>query len=206
MRLFIVILHNFAIRFLCNRQKLQKRQKFLCDVLQIPSFIYRGTLRILNEEGIFMDLLLHSTSEKADFKAGLIEFLEQNDISYDLIECRERDELCPDKGIIVQTRNKDVFRIYPHEILYIAIEGRKSVVYLTDRKLETNCRLDYWKDILDPGTFSQPHHSYIVNLTYVDEVVRDLVTVKCGDKEYRVYTSSRKINTFKKDFLDFGKR
>ena len=109
-------------------------------------------------------------------------------------------------GIIIQTSKKDVCKIYPCEILYIAIEDRKSVLYLTDRRVETNYLLDYWKGILDMKTFAQPHNSFIVNLNYVDEVTKEWVKVKYGDKEYSVYTSLRKIGVSKKAFLNFGKR
>ncbi|MBQ2974690.1 MAG: LytTR family transcriptional regulator [Clostridia bacterium] len=93
-----------------------------------------------------------------------------------------------------------------HEILYIAVEGRKSVLYLTGRKLEANYRLEHWMGILDPEIFAQPHYSFIVNLNYVDSVTKEWVNMSCGDKEYSVYTSTRKIGAFKKSFLNFGKR
>ena len=99
-----------------------------------------------------MDSLACNTTEKKTTKAKLIEFMEQNDIEYNLIECFECDRFCIDingeensgkkhscnSGIIIQTCKKDVCRIYPCEILYIAIEDRKSVLYLTDRRVETN--------------------------------------------------------------------
>ena len=167
-----------------------------------------------------MDLLVCNTTAKKTTKAKLIEFMEQNDIEYNLIDGCECDRFCVDingkeklgqkygcnSGIIIQTSKNDVCRIYPCEILYIAIEDRKSVLYLTDRRVETNYLLDYWKDILDLKTFTQPHNSFIVNLNYVDEVTNAFVKVKHGDKEYFVYTSSRKISSFKKAFLNFGKR
>ena len=174
----------------------------------------------MNEEGIFMDSLVCKVAEKETTKAKLIEFMEQNNIEYNLLECCACDRFCIDlsgeedackkhccnSGIIVQTSNKDVCRIYPHEILYIAIEDRKSVLYLTDKKVETNYHLDHWKGILDLKTFAQPHHSFIVNLNYVDEVTREWVKVQYRDIEYSVYTSSRKIGAFKKAFLRFGER
>ena len=167
-----------------------------------------------------MGLLVRNTTEKKTTKAKLIEFMEQNDIEYNLIDCCGCDRFCIDfsgeenackkhchnSGIIAETCNKDVCRIYPCEILYIAIEDRKSVLYLTDRRVETNYSLDYWRDILDLKTFAQPHNSFIVNLNYVDEVTNEFVKVKHGDKEYLVYTSARKIRAFKKAFLNFGKR
>ena len=150
--------------------------------------------------------------EKEETKLKLIEFLEQNNIEYNLCECCGNDRFCIDldsdckSEIIVQASNKDIRKIHPREILYIAIENRKSVLYLTHGKVETNQHLEYWKGILDPEAFVQPHHSFIVNLNYVDEVTKEFVKVKYYDKEYSVYTSSRKIGSFKKEFLKFKER
>ena len=111
--------------------------------------------------------------------------------------CKNR---CRKSGIVVQTIDKDVFRVYPDDIIYIAIEGRKSVLYLTGKKLETNYRLEHWINILNNKVFAQPHHSFIVNLNYVQEVTKAWVKVRHEGKEYSVYTSSRKIGAFKKSF------
>lgn len=167
-----------------------------------------------------MDALMCNASQKEAVKAKLIEFMEQNDIQYNLLECCGCDRICIDLNgeenacknhccnseIIVQTSGKDVCRFYPHEILYIAIEDRKSVLYMTDRKIETNCQFNYWKSILDLNVFAQPHHSFIVNLNYVEEVTKDFVKLKYGEDEYSVYTSMRKIGAFKKAFLKFGEK
>lgn len=167
-----------------------------------------------------MDLLVCNTAKMEDSKAKLIEFMEQHDINYNLLECCGCDRFCIDlsgeenackkyccnSGIIVQTSNKDVCRIYPYEILYIAIEDRKSVLYLTDRKIETNFRLDHWKNILDFKTFAQPHHSFIVNLNYVNEVTKEWVKLKHQSTEYQVYTSSRKIGAFKKVLISCSQK
>lgn len=107
-------------------------------------------------------------------------------------------------GIPVTACNKDICIVYPHEIVYIAIEGRKSVLYLTDRKLETYHSIEHWKTVLDENSFAQPHYSYIVNLNYVSEVTKEFVKVRYGDKEELVYTSSRKIGAFKKAVRKFG--
>lgn len=108
-------------------------------------------------------------------------------------------------GLSVTMCNKDIYRVYPHEILYIAIEDRKSVLYLTDRKIETHYSMEYWKDILDEKSFAQPHYSYLVNLNYVEEVTKDFVILRCGDDKYKVYTSMRKIGAFKKAMMEFGR-
>lgn len=116
----------------------------------------------------------------------------------------EDSEICDfSPGIPVTACNKDICIVYPHEIVYIAIEGRKSVLYLTDRKIETYHPIEHWKTFLDEKSFAQPHYSYIVNLNYVSEVTKNFVKVKYGDKEELVYTSSRKIGAFKKAMAEF---
>lgn len=164
-----------------------------------------------------MGLLVCNATEKESAKAKLIEFMEQNNIAYNQLECCGCDRFCIgfcgeentckkyccNSGIAVLTSGKDLCRIYPNEILYIAIENRKSVLYLTNGRVETNYHLDYWKGILDLKSFSQPHNSFIVNLNYVVKVTKNFVKIKYGDKEYSVYTSLRKIGAFKKAFTEF---
>lgn len=107
--------------------------------------------------------------------------------------------------ITVTKCNKDICRVYPHKIMFIAIEDRKSVLYLTDGKIETHCSMEQWKAILDEKTFVQPHYSYIVNLHYVVEVTREFVIIRYGEIEHKVYTSMRKLGTFKRAVEEFDK-
>lgn len=164
------------------------------------------------------EVYMSTKTEKDNKKSQLIEFMEQNDIKYNLIECCESERFCINfnnqeeickkyccnSAITAQTIRKDVVKFYPHEILYITIDSRKSVIYLTDRKIETHYPIDYWIDILDKKIFAQPHYSYIVNMNYVDTATKDFVTLKYGDDEYKIYTSMRKIRAFKKALLNFG--
>ena len=151
--------------------------------------------------------------EQLKTKAEMIEILNANDIAYNMTTCGGCEKICisfDDKStccnspLTVQTCNKDIYRVYPHEILYIAIEERKSVLYLTYRKIETNYHIDYWKRVLNDKCFAQPHYSYIVNLNYVTEVTKDFVILRNNGDEYKVYTSSRKIGAFKKAVVEFG--
>ena len=144
-------------------------------------------------------------------KEEITELLNSNDLSHYLVTYHGCNGVFipTDDGsylsIAVTKCNKDIGRVYPHEIIYIAIEDRKSVLYLTDGKIETHYSMEHWKSVLDEKTFAQPHYSYIVNLHYVEEVTKDFVTLRCGEDEYKVYTSMRKIGAFKKAVLVFGK-
>lgn len=146
-------------------------------------------------------------------KAEIIEILDANNIAYRMTNCNGYEKICIsfygesngccNSAITIQTCNKDICRVFPHKILYIAIEERKSVLYLTDRKIETNYHIDYWKRVLNDKYFAQPHYSYIVNLNYVTEVTKDFVVLRNSDDEYKVYTSSRKIGAFRRNVLEF---
>lgn len=170
---------------------------------------------------VFMDLMVCDAVEKIDTEteAKLIDFLKENGFDFKIIKCcgsnrlcvnlNDNDEacdrLCCSSDIIVQTSSKDNCRIRQCDIIYIAIENRKSAVYVDGIRIETNYSLDYWKKSLNTKIFAQPHSSFLVNLGYVDEVTKDFVKIKHKGKDYSVYTSSRKLNNFKKAFLEYNK-
>lgn len=149
-------------------------------------------------------------------KKEIMELLDANHILYSNIDCNGNEQICIPlddmqsdcykSPIILQTSNKDVYKVYPHEILYIAIENRKSVLYLKKEKVETNYHLDHWKSVLDKKVFVQPHYSYIVNLNYVYEITKNAVKIRWGINEYSVYASSRKIVAFKNAMLKFWEK
>lgn len=153
-------------------------------------------------------------------KSIILEFLEKNEIPYDLIENNDNESICIDLNfdnesfesdfyyapLMIETSDKDVYRVYPYEIMHIAIEDRETVLYLTDDKvIRTNYNISYWENILSSKCFQKPHHSYIVNLNYVTGITQDYVFLRCKNNQYTIYTSKRKIRKFKKTFLNFGK-
>lgn len=168
-----------------------------------------------------MDLIVCDAAKKIEVKteSKLIDVLEQLDVDFKIIECCGSRKICInmncDDGdcnspccssdIIVQTSSKDNCRVRQCDIIYIAIESRKSAIYVDGKRIETNYSLDYWKKTLNPKIFAQPHSSFLVNLCYVDEVTKDFVIIKHKGKDYSVYTSSRKLNSFKKAFLEYNK-
>ena len=151
--------------------------------------------------------------DKSATKAEVIELLNKNNIQYCETSCygcesiciifnqNTQQQPCVESAITVLTAGKDVCKIYPHEILYISIEKRNTVLHLTDKDVQTPYPISFWKKVLDEKIFMQPHYSYIVNLHYVDSVTKDRVAIKYGNKNYVVYASSRKIALFKEALL-----
>lgn len=161
-----------------------------------------------------MSSVVYDMAKKDETKAKVIKVLNDNEITFEVTNCCGSEKICIDlkgeneccsRDLIVQTSNRDVCRIHPCEIIYIAIENRKSAVYVDGKRIETNLSLEYWKDTLNPKIFAQPHSSFLVNLCYVEEVTKDFVKMKCKGREYSVYTSTRKVGDFKKAFLEYEK-
>lgn len=165
-------------------------------------------------------LIENKVDEKESVKSIIVEFLEKSEIPYSIIENDDIEKICIDLNckqdicknkyyytpLIVLASNKDVCKVYPYEIMHIAIESRESVLHLVDEKtIRTNYNISYWDNILPEEYFARPHNSFIVNLNYVTEVTCDFVFLKYKKNQYSIYTSKRKISAFKKAFLDFGK-
>lgn len=165
--------------------------------------------------GVLIDKNIDS---KEKVKSTVLEFLEKNEIPYSLTENDGVESVCIDLNLddtfksdfyyaplAIETSDKDVCKVFPYEIMHIAIEDRESVLYLIDKKvIRTNYNISHWEDILSPRCFKRPHHSYIVNLNYVTEVTQDYVFLKYRNNQYTIYTSQRKVRKFKKAFLNFA--
>ena len=157
---------------------------------------------------------------KEKVKSTVLEFLEKNEIPYSIIENDNCESICIDLNfnnetfksdfyyapLMIETSDKDVCKVYPYEIMHIAIEDRESVLYLIDKKvIRTNYNISHWEDVLSSRCFKRPHHSYIVNLNYVIKVTKYFVYLKYKNTQYSIYTSQRKVRKFKKALLSFGK-
>lgn len=163
-----------------------------------------------------MDTLISKETEYKDsIKSIVVEFLKKNEIPHSIIEpdCDGKTYIkleCDYETIennryyiplALQLNNKDVCKVYPYEIMYIAIEGRESVIHLIDgTTMKINYNISYFESVLPNNCFSRPHNSYIVNLNYVTKVTNDFVYLKYKETEYKTYTSQRKVSHSKKHF------
>ncbi len=167
--------------------------------------------------GVLID---NNIDNKEKVKSTVLEFLEKNEIPYSLTKNDTFESICIDLNfenetlksdfyyapLVIETSDKDVYKVYPNEIMHIAIEDRESVLYLIDKKvIRTNYNISHWEELLSSRCFKRPHHSYIVNLNYVTEVTQDYVYLKYRNNQYTIYTSQRKVRKFKRAFLSFGK-
>lgn len=123
-------------------------------------------------------LIDKNIDSKEKVKSIVLEFLDKNEIPYSLTENDDCESICIDLNfdsktfksdfyyapLMIETSDKDICKVYPYEIMHIAIEDRESVLYLIDKKLSEHltiyligrifCHQDALKD-----------HTIVISLT-----------------------------------------
>lgn len=94
--------------------------------------------------------------------------------------------------------------INSQDILYIAIDKRKTRVVTDKGEYITTQSLNDWKKAVEKlSCFVQPHYSFIVNLKNVTDFTRTEITLSCKDKNEVVPISRGYYNDFRKAFFDY---
>lgn len=88
------------------------------------------------------------------------------------------------KAVFAFSYRKNSFSIPCEEILYIKKSGRKAYLYTKDKEYVFNMNLEGIWGQLDTKLFAAIHTSYIVNLLYIREIIRDELVLKNGEKLY----------------------
>ncbi|MGB9886604.1 MAG: LytR/AlgR family response regulator transcription factor [Moorellales bacterium] len=72
---------------------------------------------------------------------------------------------------LVVRNGRELVFIDPDRVIFVAREGRKTVIYTRDGRYETTETLAEIEQRLDPHTFFRSHKSYVVNLNLVERLV-----------------------------------
>lgn len=87
------------------------------------------------------------------------------------------------------------------DIVYIQAMKKNTVLYLTDKSVETPYSLKYWLEKLSENDFCQVHKSFIVSLHYIMKVEIDEVVLH--GRECSVPLSRRKNGMVKQAFYEY---
>ena len=121
---------------------------------------------------------------------------------YKNLEFALKKFLLNNKYILFES-NKMIHKIKASNIIFLNIEQRKVCVYTYDNVFISNEPIENWQKKLNFNFFARPHHSYIINMIYVINFSKDKILLKCKDKQYEAYISTRKYNEFKTTFFNF---
>lgn len=150
------------------------------------------------------------------FKAGVFRYLEKNkseeeivselnDIIAELVKRKERPHV-----ICKYTGGKDLLRVYPESVLYIAIRGKGCQVFpygeLKERFPNETLRItqslnQVEKVFTEEYGFSRIHNSYIVNMAYITNISRTSVKLVEGTE---LSVARSKVKSFQEAFARYG--
>lgn len=106
------------------------------------------------------------------------------------------------KKVIVSTKDRQ--RVFHSEdIVLVESANRKVNVYTTSEVLVSVQNMEHWRKTLSMPCFFSTYHSYIVNMKYVDEIVKGKVILKFSDMKKEAYLARRKISAFNDAFTLF---
>ena len=95
--------------------------------------------------------------------------------------------------------NNSVVTISSNDIIYIEIVGRTTEVVLENKKYISTNRLDFWESKLIASFFYRVHKSFIINMKYITNYKRDVVTLA---QKYTIPVSYRKQAEFRNAFFN----
>lgn len=94
-----------------------------------------------------------------------------------------------------------VFTRRAEEIICVETSARKTIVHTIEEDLISNNNIEYWRQTLTLPCFFSTHRSFIVNMRFVYSIGKDLVRLKCNEKQVDAYLSRRKYTQFKDTYL-----
>lgn len=107
------------------------------------------------------------------------------------------------KGVPVELpQKKKTLFINLDEILYIESAEKHCIVRVYDEVYETTKSLSAIQAEIDDNSFFRTHRRYLVNMRYITEVEKGIITMTNGEK---VEISRRNLANFNKSYMNFLK-
>ncbi|MCR5523975.1 MAG: LytTR family DNA-binding domain-containing protein [Clostridia bacterium] len=95
--------------------------------------------------------------------------------------------------------DNSIVTVSSNDIIYIEIVGRSTEVVLENKKYISANKIDFWESKLVASFFYRVHKSYIINMKYITQYSRDMVTLA---QKYNIPISYRKQVAFRTAFFD----
>lgn len=86
------------------------------------------------------------------------------------------------------------------DIIMLKTDRRKTLIYTSNETIVSNTLLQEWISLLPSVSFYQPHRSYIINLSHVQDFTHDEIKMKDGSI---AFLARRNYSDFKKKWLTY---
>lgn len=119
-----------------------------------------------------IDHLQQGYKVKAD--RYLVKPINQQEFNFE-INSVIKDQLVDNKFIL--DKRISPYKLYLKDIIYIEFYNRKTIIHLNDQKISTYIALKEWISLLEDYHFSQCHKGYIVNLSFIQHMNTETLTL-----------------------------
>jgi two-component system LytT family response regulator len=105
------------------------------------------------------------------------------------------------KYIAVKTI-KNIQVLKETDVLFLESSGRYTIIHLKNKKNVVACKnLGFYEKIFDNKNFIRVHNSFIVNLEYVSEIIKDLGGYYCMLEAKNIVPISKRKFSKVKEYL-----
>ncbi|MDD6712621.1 MAG: LytTR family DNA-binding domain-containing protein [Sharpea porci] len=119
-----------------------------------------------------IDHLQQGYKVKAD--RYLVKPINQQEFNFE-INSVIKDQLVDNKFIL--DKRISPYKLYLKNIIYIEFYNRKTIIHMNDQKISTYIALKEWISLLEDYHFSQCHKGYIVNLSFIQHMNTEKLTL-----------------------------
>ena len=119
-----------------------------------------------------IDHLQQGYKVKAD--RYLVKPINQQEFNFE-INSVIKDQLVDNKFIL--DKRISPYKLYLKDIIYIEFYNRKTIIHMNDQKISTYIALKEWISLLEDYHFSQCHKGYIVNLSFIQHMNTETLTL-----------------------------
>ena len=119
-----------------------------------------------------IDHLQQGYKVKAD--RYLVKPINQQEFNFE-INSVIKDQLVDNKFIL--DKRISPYKLYLKDIIYIEFYNRKTIIHMNGQKISTYIALKEWISLLEDYHFSQCHKGYIVNLSFIQHMNTEKLTL-----------------------------
>lgn len=100
--------------------------------------------------------------------------------------------------IAIETK-EGIHAVWASKVILVEAQGRKVMIHTVGQDYQSVQNIRYWAETLCEKCFYQTHRSFIVNMEYVDDFDRTVISL-CQNR-LQAYLTRRKYNDFKAAYL-----
>lgn len=129
-----------------------------------------------------------------------------------LLKPIKKDTIVKSIDSFIRTYKKNLFIDVPtshkshiikvNEIMYIEANDKRSIVRLIGRTLDSTKSIADFQDELTSPSFFRTHRRFLLNMRYIADVDKNIVTLTNGEK---VEISRRNLGDFNKNYINYLK-